>query len=92
LAFTGAIKDKVVDVELLAVRLLEILAVDYRELLTLRYKNLDFDVEPYELLEQIGKSRGMVIKGGEVDTERAANMLLEEFRNCKIGKISLERV
>ncbi len=92
LAFTGAIKDKVVDVELLAVRLLEILAVDYRELLTLRYKNLDFEVEPYELLEQIGKSRGMVIKGGEVDTERAANMLLEEFRNCKIGKISLERV
>lgn len=92
LAFTGAIKDKVIDVELLAVRLLEILAVDYRELLTLRYKNLDFEVEPYELLEQIGKSRGMVIKGGKIDTERAANMLLEEFRNCKIGKISLERV
>lgn len=92
LAFTGAIKDKVLDVELLAVRLIELLAGDYRELLVARYKNLDFNSEPYELLEQIGKSRGMMLRGGEVDTERAANMLLEEFRNCKIGKISLERV
>lgn len=92
LAFTGAIKDKVLDIELLAVRLLEILAKDYREILTSRYKNLDFDAEPYELLGQIGKSRGMMLRGGEVDTERAANMLLEEFRNCKIGRISLESV
>ncbi len=92
LAFTGAVKDGVVDIELLAVRLLEILSVDYRELLISRYGALDFECEPYELLEQIGKRRGMVIRGGETDTLRASTMLLEEFRNCKIGKISLERV
>ncbi|MBQ0083166.1 MAG: ribosome biogenesis GTPase YlqF [Clostridiales bacterium] len=92
LAFTGAVKDRVVDIELLAVRLLEILSADYRELLISRYGSLDFECEAYELLEQIGKRRGMVIRGGETDTERASNMLLEEFRNCKIGKISLERV
>ena len=91
LAFTGAVKDRVLDTELLAVRLLEILAVEYREMLINRYGQLDFDCEAYELLEQIGKKRGMVIRGGETDTERASNMLLEEFRNLKIGKISLER-
>ncbi len=91
LAFTGAVKDRVLDVELLAVRLLEILAVEYREMLINRYGQLDFDCEAYELLEQIGIKRGMVIRGGETDTERASNMLLEEFRNLKIGKISLER-
>ncbi len=92
LAFTGAVKDGVVDIELLAVRLLEILAKDYRDLLVCRYGALNFACEPYELLEQIGKRRGMVIRGGETDTLRASTMLLEEFRNCKIGKISLERV
>lgn len=92
LAFTGAVKDRVVDVELLAVRLLEILSNDYPSLLTARYGELDFECDPYDLLCQIGKKRGMVIRGGETDTERAANMLLEEFRNSKIGKISLERV
>lgn len=92
LALTGAIKDKVLDVELLAVRLIEILVNDYPELLGERYKISDMAAEPYNLLEEIGKSRGMMIRGGNVDTERAANMLLEEFRNCKIGKISLERV
>ncbi len=91
LAFTGAVKDAVVDTELLAMRLLENLSVNYKELLINRYGELDFSLEPYELLGLIGKKRGMVIRGGEVDTERAANMLLEEYRNCKIGKITLER-
>ena len=92
LAFTGAVKDRVLDVELLAVRLLEVLVDNYPQLLTARYGELDFSLEPYNLLCQIGKKRGMVIRGGETDTERAANMLLEEYRNCKIGLISLERV
>lgn len=91
LAFTGAVKDRILDTELLAMRLLEILSADYRELLTKRYGELDFDCDSYDLLCQIGKKRGMVIRGGETDTERAANMLLEEYRNCKIGFISLER-
>lgn len=91
LAFTGAVTDRVVDTELLAMRLLEILGRDYTELLTKRYGELDFTLDSYELLCLIGKKRGMMIRGGETDTERAANMLLEEFRNGKIGCITLER-
>ena len=91
LAFTGAVKDRILDTELLAMRLLEILSIDYKELLIKRYGELDFECDSYDLLSQIGKKRGMVIRGGETDTERAANMLLEEYRNCKIGYISLER-
>lgn len=92
LAFTGAVKDNILDTELLAIRLIEILGKNYPELLKNRFGELDFTLEPYDLLCQIGKKRGMVIRGGETDTERAANMLLEEYRNQKIGNISLERV
>ncbi len=91
LAFTGAVKDRILDVELLAMRLLERLLTDYPSLLEARYGALNFDCDAYDLLCQIGKKRGMVIRGGETDTERAANMLLEEYRSCKIGLISLER-
>ncbi len=92
LAFTGAVKDAVLDIELLAVRLLENLKENYPELLMARYNLSSLDEEPYDLLCAIGKKRGMVIRGGETDTERASAMLLEEYRNCKIGRISLERV
>ena len=92
LAFTGAVKDKVLDIELLAVRLIENLKENYPELLINRYGLSDLDGEPYDILCAIGKKRGMVIRGGETDTERASAMLLEEYRNCKIGRISLERV
>ncbi len=92
LAFTGAVTDRILDVELLAVRLLEILMQEYPELLIARYGKLNFEVEPYELLEQIGRRRGFLQRGNAIDTERAANMLLEEYRNCKIGRITLERV
>ena len=92
LAFTGAVKDRILDTELLAMRLLENLTVNYKSLLESRYGALDFECDSYDLLCQVGKKRGMVIRGGETDTERAANMLLEEYRNCKIGFITLERV
>ena len=92
LAFTGAVKDRILDTELLAMRLLEILSQNYPEYLVNRYGELDFSLDSYDLLCMIGKKRGMVIRGGDTDTERAANMLLEEFRNQKIGNISLERV
>ena len=92
LAFTGAVKDAVLDIELLAVRLIENLKENYPELLVQRYKIEDLEADPYDILCEIGKKRGMMIHGGETDTERAANMLLEEYRNCKIGRISLERV
>ena len=91
LAFTGAVKDAVLDIELLAVRLIENLIEHYPDLLSERYRITDLEAEPYDILCEIGKKRGMVIRGGETDTERAAAMLLEEYRNCKIGRISLER-
>ncbi len=92
LAFTGAIKDRILDTELLAVRLLTLLSASYPQLLKNRYGELDFDCDAYTLLCQIGKKRGMMLRGGDIDTERAANMLLEEYRSCKIGLISLESV
>ena len=92
LAFTGAVKDNVVDVELLGMRLVEILAASYPKLLTERYGNIDLTIDSYDLLGEIAKKRGMVVRGGEGDTLRAATTLLQEFRNAKIGKISLERV
>lgn len=92
LAFTGAIKDQILDTELLAMHLLELLGSTERDALETRYGALDFSGDGYDLLCQVGKKRGMVVRGGETDTERAAAMLLEEYRNCKIGKITLERV
>jgi ribosome biogenesis GTPase A len=91
LAFTGAVKDNVIDVELLAVRLLEHMSVEYPENLTVRYKvENPTEYEAYDLLAEIGKKRGMMIRGGEVDTERAAIMLLDEYRGGKLGFITLE--
>ena len=91
LAFTGAVKDDVVDVELLAVRLLECMTAEYSERLTERYKVEPADYEDaYELLCAIGKKRGMMVRGGEVDTLRAATVLLDEYRGGKLGLITLE--
>lgn len=92
LAFTGAVTDRIIDTELLAMRLLEILIPSYPELLEKRFGISEFPDEPYDALCLLGKKRGMMIRGGEVDSERAANMLLEEFRNCRLGRITLERV
>lgn len=92
LAFIGSVKDEILDIETLAVRLLEVMTVDYPERLTERYKITDFsDKEAWEVLEMIGKKRGMMIRGGEIDTERVSVMLLDEYRGGKLGTISLER-
>lgn len=92
LAFIGSVKDEILDAETLAVRLLEIMKNDYPERLAERYKIADFtDKEPWEVLEMIGKKRGMIIKGGEIDYERASVMLLDEYRGGKLGLISLEK-
>lgn len=91
LAFTGAVSDRIIDTELLAMRLLATLRKSYPELLEQRYKISEFPEDPYEMLCLLGKKRGMMIRGGEVDTERAANMLLEEYRNLKIGAVTIER-
>lgn len=92
LAITGAITDRITDTEYLAMKLLEILSKDYPALLENRYKLTDFNEDSYDMLCSVGKKRGMMIRGGEVDTERAANMLLEEYRNLKIGAVTLERI
>lgn len=93
LAFTGAVKDEVVDTESLAARLLEVLRDRYPAALQQRYKlEAVAPCKGYELLEMIGKKRGMLISGGETDTERASIMVLDEFRSAKIGRITLEQV
>ena len=93
LAFTGAVKDQVIDIELLAVRLLDFLKqLKPKDFIT-RFKFEDTDIEnmdSYELLKAIGKKRGMLISGGEINTERAAIMLLDEFRSAKLGRITVE--
>lgn len=93
LAFTGAIKDQIMDVEHLAIRLLEFLSQNYRENLIVRYKLENLDIEKFsaaELLGIIGKKRGMLISGGKIDTERASVMILDEFRSAKLGRITLD--
>lgn len=93
LAFTGAVKDQILDIELLAVRLLDFLKKLKPKDFIERFKLEDKDIEntdSYELLELIGKKRGMLISGGEVNTERAAIMLLDEFRAAKLGRITVE--
>ena len=94
LAFVGAVKDDILDKEHLAVRLLEVLAPAEGEKIAARY-GLDpqavREAEPYDLLEMIGRRRGMLLPGGRVDTERAAVMAVDEFRGGLWGRISLER-
>ena len=91
LAFTGAIRDEILDVEELACAFLEALPPAARPLLAARYKLTDWEeLPPYEVLEAIGRSRGMLAARGEIDTERAAATLLDEFRAAKLGRITLE--
>ncbi len=93
LAFIGSVKDEVFDLETLAVRLLEVLARDYSDRLRQRYKIDGFeDMQAWEILELIGKKRGMMMRGGEVDTLRASVMLLDEYRGGKLGRITLDTV
>ncbi len=91
LACTGAVKDDVVDVEGLACRLAELLWRRYPERLRARY-GLESapDAPGYRLLEDLGRRRGFRIRGGEVDTERAARVLLDEYRSAKLGRLTLE--
>lgn len=92
LAFTGAIKDQILDAEELACALLSVLETDYRDRLAERYKLPEeaFLQDNWELLQAIGRKRGMLVSGGEVNTERAAIMLLDEYRGGKLGRITLE--
>lgn len=93
LAFTGAVKDQILDIELLAVRLLDFIKELKPADFITRFKLENEDIEninSYELLKMIGKKRGMLVSGGEIDNERAAIMLLDEFRSAKLGRITVE--
>ena len=93
LAFTGAIKDDVVDMEELACCLMDYLSRRYASVLAERYK---IEVEPedsgYDLLEKAGRKRGFLMRGAQVDTQRMARVLLDEFRGGKLGRFTLETV
>lgn len=90
LAFTGAIKDEIMDIETLALKLIEKLSIHYGHRLMERYGLEELSDSSLENMETIAKKRGCIIKGGEIDYQRVAVMLLDEFRSAKLGKISLE--
>ncbi len=92
LAFCGAIKDDILDIEELACQLIKILVAQYPQMLKERFGIAGFEQEgPYEVLQMLGRKRGMLLAGGEVNTERMAITLLDEFRGGKLGRISLEK-
>lgn len=93
LAFTGAIRDEVIDVTTLAANLFSKLIIDYEDRISERYKICEIkNLSGYEILEKAAKKRGFLLPGGEVDIERMAIILLDEFRGGKLGKVTLERV
>ena len=93
LAYIGTIKDTIIDIEELSLNLVEELLIENKDKLFERYKiSEDFEYEmPIEILEEIGRKRGCLVKGGEIDYTKVANMLIDEFRNGKIGAITLEK-
>jgi ribosome biogenesis GTPase A len=91
LAFTGAIKDEIYDVTEVAASLAEKLSKDYPGLLSDRYKLEDENRKGFRLLEAAGAKRGCILPGGEIDMQRIAVVMLDEFRGGKIGKITLEK-
>ena len=93
IAFTGAVKDDVLDIEELACYLMDYLAAHYADVLTERYKITVEDGDSgYDLLEKAGRKRGFLMRGAQVDTERMARILLDEFRGGKLGRFTLETV
>ena len=94
LAYIGTIKDEILDTEELALRLIEELLIKNKKELYARYKIAD-DFEynmSYEVMDEIGRKRGCLVRGGEIDYTKVANIVLDEFRNGKIGNITLEEV
>lgn len=93
LAFIGSVKDDVIDVEYMAMRLLYLFNKQYPDTMMQRYKINEGEtdgLEPYDLLELVGKKRGMLISGGQINTERAAITVMDEYRQGLLGKITLE--
>ena len=100
LAYTGSIKDEVIEKTEIAYQLLRFLYKSYKEQLLVRYKITNFTEENDEeeretilrLIDEIGKKRGTIISGGRIDYEKVSNIVLEDFRSGKLGKITLEQI
>ena len=91
LAYTGAVKDGIMDIEELACYLIRLLHLRYPAALKDRYGiDVEEDIPGYELLEMAGRKRGFLISGGEINTERMAMVLLDEYRSGKLGRFTLE--
>ena len=91
LAYTGAVKDDIMDLETLSAGLLSLLWQRYPQAIRERYRmELPADAQGYALLEAVGRKRGFLVSGGEVDTERAARVVLEEYRSGKLGRFTLD--
>ena len=91
LAFTGAVKEGVIDIEELACRLMELLNNRYPKAVTDRYGiAMEYGTPGYELLEAAGKKRGYLLARGEINTERMAKVLLDEYRSGKLGRFTFE--
>lgn len=90
LAFTGAIKDEILDIETLALRLIERLLKIFPDLLEKRYNIEVMDKQALGVMELIGNKRGCIIRGGEIDYTKVSNIVLDEFRKGIIGNITLE--
>ena len=94
LAICGSIKDEILDSERLAVALCALLRKEYPDALCKRYRLPEetlAELDDHALFLAIGKRRGMMLRGGEIDTERCSKMLLDEFRSATIGRLTLER-
>lgn len=92
IAFTGGIKDEIMDIEELAFYLIGFIKEKYPDRLIERYKLTEADLmqEDWDIVMTIGKKRGCIVSGGEIDTYRASSLILDEFRSAKLGRISLE--
>ncbi len=91
LAYTGAVKDGIIDIEELACNLIRLLHLRYPQALKDRYGiDVEEDIPGYELLELAGRKRGFLISGGQINTERMAKVLVDEYRSGKLGRFTLE--
>ena len=91
LAYTGAVKEDVIDTETLACHFMELLAKFYPQTLLARYKlEAPEGADGYDLLQLAGRKRGYLVSGGEVNTERMAKALMDDYRSGKLGKLTLE--
>lgn len=92
IAFTGGIKDEIMDIEELAFYLIGFMKENYPDRLIERYKLTEADLmqEDWDIVMTIGKKRGCIVSGGEIDTYRASSLILDEFRSAKLGRTSLE--